>query len=127
GGRVRALRESDRHMIASHIRSNVVAYVALFIALGAGAYAAVPRNSVGSRQIKDGQVRTTDLADAAVTEPKLAADAVTGPKVADGSLAGADVADHLLAGADFGAASLPGTHVDASSLARVAGAAKAGY
>lgn len=38
-----------------HIRSNVVAYVALFVALGGTSYAALklPANSVGTRQIKN--------------------------------------------------------------------------
>lgn len=43
--------------------SNVMATVAVFIALGAGAYAAVTleRNSVTSKHIKDGQVKPADL------------------------------------------------------------------
>lgn len=40
-------------MIRTHLRSNVVGYVALFLALTAGAYAAgLPKNSVKSKQIK---------------------------------------------------------------------------
>ena len=44
--------------------ANVVALIALFIALGGGAYAAVslPRDSVGTVQIRDGAVRSGDLA-----------------------------------------------------------------
>jgi hypothetical protein len=44
--------------------ANVVAVIALFIALGGGAYAAVslPANSVGTVQIRDGGVRSADLA-----------------------------------------------------------------
>jgi hypothetical protein len=77
-------------MIRDHLRSNVVGYVALFIALSAGAYAAgLPRDSIKSKQIKDGQVKTVDLAD----------DAVTGSKVADGSLSGADLGGSLPQGA----------------------------
>ena len=49
--------------------ANVTATLALFVALGGGAYAAValPRNSVGSRQLKEG----------AVTPPKLATSTLT--------------------------------------------------
>ncbi len=38
-----------------HIRGNVVAYLALFVALGGTSYAAVsvPRNSVGAPQIQE--------------------------------------------------------------------------
>jgi len=60
--------------IASRLSyANVVATVALFIALGGGAYAAfkVPKNSVGTKQLKNG--------------------AVTGAKVANGSLTGTQI------------------------------------
>ena len=41
-----------------HVRSNAIAYVALFVALGGTGYAALrlPANSVGSRQIKNGAI-----------------------------------------------------------------------
>jgi hypothetical protein len=41
-----------------HVRSNAVAYLALFVALGGTGYAAanLPANSVGNRQIKNGSV-----------------------------------------------------------------------
>jgi hypothetical protein len=45
-------------MIASHIRANVVGYVALFLALGGVSYAAgLAPNSVKSKHIKNGQYR----------------------------------------------------------------------
>lgn len=63
--------------------ANVMSVIALFCALGGGAYAAVtlPKNSVGSKQIKK----------AAVTNAKLAKNAVTGAKVKDGSLTASDI------------------------------------
>jgi hypothetical protein len=72
--------------------ANIVASLALFIALGGGAYAAtnLPKNSVASKQIKDGSVRTADLAN----------NAVTAAKIKDGSLLSADFkAGQLPAGA----------------------------
>ena len=66
----------------AHVRSNLVAYLALFVALGGTSYAAVklPRNSVGTAQIKK--------------------NAVTGPKVKNGSLGRVDfAAGQLPAGA----------------------------
>jgi hypothetical protein len=41
--------------VVQHIRSNLVAYIALFVALGGTSYAAIklPANSVGTRQIKN--------------------------------------------------------------------------
>lgn len=61
--------------------ANVVSSLALFIALGGGAYAlTVPKNSVGVAQLKRH----------AVTTSKVAANAVTSSKVRDGSLLAAD-------------------------------------
>jgi hypothetical protein len=42
----------------SHVRSNLVGYLALFVALGGTSYAAValPHNSVGTEQLKNGAV-----------------------------------------------------------------------
>ena len=57
----------------THLRRNVVAYVALFLALSAGAYAAgLKKNSVGSKQIKTAAVKSDELANGAVTGAKLA-------------------------------------------------------
>ena len=70
--------------VGNHLRSNVVAYLALFVALGGSAYAAVKleKNSVKSKNIAPGQVKNSDLGDSAVTSPK----------VADGSLESKDFA-----------------------------------
>jgi hypothetical protein len=79
----------DGWMIRRHLRSNIVGYVALFIALTAGAYAAgLPKNSVGSKQIKNGGVANRDLASSSVDSAK----------VADGSLTTADFGEDLPAG-----------------------------
>lgn len=63
--------------------ANVMATIAVFCALGGGAYAAVklPKNSVGTKQIKKG----------AVTNAKLGKNSVTGKNVKDGSLTGSDI------------------------------------
>jgi hypothetical protein len=75
-----------------HLRRNIVAYVALFAALSAGAYAAgLKKNSVGSKQIKTAAVKDAEIASGAVSAAKLAAGSVDGGKVADGSLKGADI------------------------------------
>jgi hypothetical protein len=52
-----------RTRVVQHIRSNVVAYVALFIALGGTSYAALklPANSVGTRQIKNHSITPIKL------------------------------------------------------------------
>jgi hypothetical protein len=52
-----------RNRVVQHIRSNVVAYVALFVALGGTSYAALklPANSVGTRQIKNHSITPIKL------------------------------------------------------------------
>ena len=49
--------------VVQHIRANVVAYLALFVALGGTSYAAIklPANSVGTRQIKNHSITPIKL------------------------------------------------------------------
>jgi len=63
--------------------ANVVSCLALFIALGSGAYAAkqLPKNSVGTKQLKKN----------AVTKVKIRKNSVNGPRVKKNSLTGADI------------------------------------
>jgi hypothetical protein len=85
--------------IRGHIRSNVIGYVALFIALSGAAYAGpLKPNKVKTKHIKDAAVTTPKLADGAVTTPKLANDSVTGAKVAPDSLGGGDIDESSLQG-----------------------------
>jgi hypothetical protein len=91
------------------LRGNMLALLALFIALGGTTYAAtaLPKNSVGTKQlkknavtalkIKNGNVTALKLKKSAVTNAKIAANAVTGAKVKDDSLTGADVLESSLA------------------------------
>ena len=73
--------------VGRFVRNNVVGLVALFIALGAGAYAAgLPKNSVKAKQIKAGAVKTAELADNAVTSPKVANGSLLGEDFAAGQL-----------------------------------------
>src|ERR1700742_2643163 len=59
----------------------VVAIVALIAALSGSAYAALGKNSVGTRQLKA----------KSVTSGKIANNAITSAKVAENSLTGADI------------------------------------
>jgi len=49
--------------LAAHIRNNIVAYVALFVAMGGTSYAAfsIPRNSVGAPQIRNHSITHVKL------------------------------------------------------------------
>lgn len=62
--------------------ANMIATIALFIALGGAAVAAgLPKNSVGSRQLKKGAVTTKALHKKAVTAGKISPKAVTAGKL----------------------------------------------
>ena len=73
--------------------ANVTSFVALFVALSAGSYAAIqlPASSVGTKQIKAKAVTNAKLKTNAVSTPKIAANAIDGSKVKDASLTGADI------------------------------------
>ena len=78
----------------------VVACVALAVALGGTSFAAIealPRNSVGAKQLKRN----------AVTGPKIKANAVNGAKVANNSLRGADVNEATLGTVPTAASAAP--------------------
>ena len=93
--------------------ANVMSTIAVFAALGGGAYAAatigaddIKRNAVRAKHIKKDQVgrkhlkrkavSTAKLANRAVTGAKLADGAVTGPKLADGAVTGPKVEESTL-------------------------------
>ena len=93
--------------------ANVLSTIALFVALGGGAYAAarigpddikrnavrskhIKKNQVGRKHLKRGAVSTPKLVAGAVTAAKLANASVTGPKLADGSVTGPKVDESTL-------------------------------
>jgi hypothetical protein len=85
--------------IGSHIRNNIVGYLALFVALNAGAYAAVARNSVGPKQLKTNAVRGPDALESSFSQVPSAANAanvapnsITSDKIVDGEVMSADLA-----------------------------------
>ena len=84
--------------LGSHVRHNVVGYIALFFALTGVAYAAtLPKNSVGTAHLKKSAVTTPKVKKGAVTGPKLRANAVSGAKVKADSLSGLDINEGTLA------------------------------
>ena len=87
--------------------TTVVAYLALFLALGAGgamAASQLAKNSVGPKQLKKNSV----------TGPKIKKNAITSVKVQDGSLSGADLADGTITGAKVADGSLSGADIGGS-------------
>jgi hypothetical protein len=90
-----------------HLRGNVVAYLALFVALGGTSYAAIsiPRGSVGTVQLRNG----------AVTGSKLAKGSVTSTKLGKGTVAPANLSRSISGYVGFWARIDPSGHVIASS------------
>jgi hypothetical protein len=82
--------------------ANVVSTLALVVALGGtGAYAAgLAKDSVKSKQIKNGAVKTVDIKDNAITGAKIANGSVAGAKIQDGSITADDIAPSVLARAN---------------------------
>ena len=93
----------------------VISCVALFCTL-AGTALAQPVNSIFSRHIVDGTIRTVDLKDDAVKNAKIADDAVNTPEIADAAVTSAEVADDSLTASDLGAASVGSSEVVDQSL-----------
>jgi hypothetical protein len=77
--------------------ANVMATVAVFVALGGGAYAAkVAKNSVGASQIKKNGVGASEINQNAVGSSETAANSVGSSEVIDDSLLGADISEQSL-------------------------------
>jgi hypothetical protein len=81
--------------------SNVVATLALFLVLAGGsAFAAkqiLPKNSIGTKQIKNGAVAAAKLKNGSVTAGKLAAGAVNTGKLASGAVTTGNIAPGAVA------------------------------
>ena len=75
--------------------ATVIAGIALFVALGgtAAAVTAIPRDSVGSPQIRTDAVRAPEIAKDAVRSPEIAKDAVRSPEIADGAIRSSEIRD----------------------------------
>lgn len=77
--------------------SNVIATIALFVALGGAAVAAgLPKKSVGPQQLKPGAVTTKALHRKAVTSGKLAPKAVTAGKLGANAVLPGNLGDGII-------------------------------
>lgn len=105
--------KTERRSLTSRVAVGL-STVALFAALGGGAYAAseigskdIKKNAVKSKQIKAGAVKNAEIAVGAVSSDKLADGAVTAAKlaggaIADGSIDTAKLADGAVTTAKLG-------------------------
>jgi hypothetical protein len=84
--------------------SNVIATIALFIALGGAAIAAgLPKNSVGAKQLKRGAVTAAKLKKAAVTSGKLAPKSVVAGKLGPNAVLPGNIGNGAITSAKIGA------------------------
>lgn len=84
--------------------SNVIATVALFVALGGAAVAAgLPKNSVGSAQLKRGAVTAAKLRKGAVTSGKIAPGAVIPGKLGANAVGPGNIGNGAVTSAKIGA------------------------
>jgi hypothetical protein len=106
--------------------SMIVSSLALVVALGGtGAYAAekLAKNSVTTKQIKNGTIQAEDVKDAALTGAQVAERSLTGADLAAETVTGAQVADRSLVGADLAGDTVTGAQVNESTLGKVPSAA----
>lgn len=107
--------DSFPRRMMSFLRSNAIALLALFVALG-GTAAALQKNSVGTRELKRSAVKTAQLAPNAVKAPKLAPGAVGTPKLADGAVTGPKIANQAVTGPKIGPGQVTTSHLAAGAV-----------
>jgi hypothetical protein len=80
--------------------ANVMATIAVFLALGGAGMAAkaLKKNSVGTKQLKGKAVTEAKLADGAATQPKIGSGAVVKGKLADSSVGNGKIEDNAVTG-----------------------------
>jgi hypothetical protein len=84
--------------------SNVIATIALFVALGGAAVAAgLPKNSVGPKQLKRGAVTAAKIRKAAVTAGKLAQKSVVAGKLGANAVLPGNIGNGAVTSAKIGA------------------------
>jgi hypothetical protein len=87
--------------------ANLISCLALFVALGGLAVAAgLPKNSVGTKQLKRNSVTAIKIKDGAVSATKIRDGAVSGAKIPDHSITGTQIADGSLTGIQVKASTL---------------------
>jgi hypothetical protein len=96
-----------QNRISTHIRSNIVGYIALFLfAMGGSAYALdgpLPgQNQVGSDDIINGEVKTADIGTGEVKNGDIGAFEINANNIAPDSLGGTKIADRSVKNADLG-------------------------
>lgn len=107
-------------MILRHVRSNVVAYLALLVAMSGTSYAAVQiangsvttrklaNNAVVSAKVRNEGIKSIDVRNNAIGSGDLRDNAVNSSDLQDGSVSSVDVKDRSLMRRDLATAAVPG-------------------
>jgi hypothetical protein len=95
--------------------ATALAGIALFVSLGGVSYG-VARDSIDSREIKNGTVQSRDVRDGSLKGSDIANGTLLGRDVKDGMLSGTDVRDGSLAGADLATNALGDREIDEPQL-----------
>lgn len=103
--------------IRKHVRTNLIGYAALFVALSGTAYAAA---TIGARDIKTDAVRSRHIKTDAVRSGEIKADQVRSAEVANGSLVDDDLGRVATGSFDLG--SLPAESCTGAAIVSIPGA-----
>jgi hypothetical protein len=99
--------------ILGHLRTHVIAYVALFFALTGGtAFALTGSNTVFSDDITNGEVKTADIGGGEVRSPDILDSGVKATDIADGHVRSPEIADNAVGSSEIAPAA-----VDTSKIA----------
>ena len=139
------MKDSLRTVVAGAVGAVIASAVMIGQPALADALKTAPKNSVNSKSIKDGSVKTKDLAadvngalakansalqsipDNAVTNPKLADNAVGSAEVAADSLTAADLAANSVGASELANGAVDGPAVEDHSLAIADFSARSGF
>jgi hypothetical protein len=100
--------------IRGHIRSNVIGYVALFIALGGTAWA--NHETIFSDDIVDGEVKSVDINNGGVRTFDIRDNDVQGLDILDSTVASVDIQNGQVRSGDVADENLTGTDINEASL-----------
>ncbi|MDQ3728276.1 MAG: hypothetical protein M3355_01670 [Actinomycetota bacterium] len=113
-----------------HLRSNVVGYIALFVALTGTAVALPGKNSVNSGDIVNSTIKSKDIGEGQIGSREVADDdtsfALSSEDISNESLSGADILNGSITSSEVADGSLGGGDIDESTLAQVPSAALGG-
>ena len=89
-----------KHLYKRLTYANVMSSIAVFLVIGGGAaFAALGKNTVGTRQLKRNAVKTGKVGPEAIKAGKLAKNAVATNRLRDGVVSTDKIADQAVTGA----------------------------